>query len=128
MFSLSRGSKIFCRIDFPPPPPQTKILDRTLPAYFITVSFITLGNRIFNPPKRSLHFKSSLRLTENILKVPSSWDQQILENRLSQKNSHSSFKALHYTRKFVKSSVPLLHKGKIAWSVSLSHGIPPCNP
>ena len=71
-------------------------MDTETAAYFLTVSFITLGNGIFNPPKRSLHFESSLRLTENILKVSASWGQQIpnLENRLSQKNFHSSFKAL----------------------------------
>ena len=90
-------------------------MDTETAAYFLTVSFITLGNGIFNPPKRSLHFESSLRLTENILKVPASWGQQIptLENRLSQKNFHSSFKALHFKRKWVKSSVPLLQKGQI---------------
>ena len=120
------------------------ILDTETAAYFLTVSFITLGNGIvnppngifnppdgiFNPPERNLHFESSLRLTESIFKVPASWGQQIptLENRLSQKNFHSSFKALHFKRKWVKSSVPLSHKWQIAWSVSLSQGIPPCYP
>ena len=106
------------------------ILDTETAAYFLTVSFITLGNGIFNPPKRSLHFESSLKLTENILKVPASWGQQIptLENRLSQINFHSYFKAPHFKRKWVKFSVPFLHKGQIAWSVSLNQGIPPCNP
>ena len=101
------------------------ILDTETAAYFLTVSFITLGNGIFNPPKRSLHFKSSLRLTEKILKVPALLGQQIstLENKLSQKNSHSSFETLHFKGKWVKSSVALLHKGQIAWSVSLSQGI-----
>ena len=106
------------------------ILDTETAAYFLTVSFITLGNGIVNPPKRRLHFESSLRLTKRILKVPASWGQQIstLENRLSQKNSRSFFKGRKFKRKWVKSSVPLLHKGQIVWSVSLSHRIPPCNP
>ena len=38
---------------------------------------MTLENRIFNPPEGSLHFDSSLRLTEKILKVRASWRQQI---------------------------------------------------
>ena len=47
---------------------------------------------------KRMHFESSFRLTEKILKVPASWGQQIStsENRLSQKNSHLSFKALHF--------------------------------
>ena len=53
------------------------ILDTETAAYFLTVSFMTLENGIFNPPKRILHFDSSLRLTEKILKVPASWGQQI---------------------------------------------------
>ena len=40
------------------------ILDTETAAYFLTVSFITLGNGVVNPPKRSLHFESSLGLTE----------------------------------------------------------------
>ena len=71
--------------------------------------------------KKSLHFNSSLRLIENIFKVPASWGSKFQLYKLGFPKRIPIYPlkpALQ--KKWIKSSVPLLHQNKYPGTLAIS--------